>query len=111
MFEIPDAAPTCSAGTQLVETDEHGPFVIDMPTAATTNGITNTAYPHDDLVNASTANPAAVMAKPSATTVAAVAFSTIFGTSGADTTSPIVAGKVARPASSGDIASASTSWK
>ena len=43
MFEMPDAAPTCSCGTALVDTDEHGPFVIDMPTATTRNGITNTA--------------------------------------------------------------------
>ena len=43
MFEIPDAAPTCSAGTALVDTDEHGPFVIDIPTAATTNGMTKAA--------------------------------------------------------------------
>ena len=43
MLEMPDAAPTCSAGTALVDTDEHGPFDIDMPTAATRNGITNAA--------------------------------------------------------------------
>src|ERR671912_1935603 len=97
MFEMPDAAPTCSAGTALVDTDEQGPFVIDMPTAATRNGITKAAYPHDDLVRASTPKPAAVMPKPSATTVAAPAFCAIFGTSGADTTNPIVAGDVARP--------------
>ena len=40
-MEMPDAEPTCSVGTALVAAEEQGPFDIDMPTAAATNGMTN----------------------------------------------------------------------
>ena len=111
MLEMPDAAPICSAGTALVATDEHGPFDIDIPIAAARNGITNAEYAHDDLTAISMANPAAVIAKPSAMTLRVPNFAAHFGTSGADTTSPIVAGSVASPASRGLIPSTDGSWK
>src|SRR6188768_544890 len=101
MLEMPEAEPTCSVGTALVAADEHGPFDIDIPTAAATNGMTNKPYDHDSLTRARAPKPTAVIRKPRPTIRRGPHLLAHFGTNGAEMTRPIVAGMVAKPASRG----------
>src|SRR5436190_17471299 len=110
MFETPDAPPTCSAGTQDVEAADAGPLVSAMPTATRTSGSRKATYRQSDWVNPIQAKPTAVMTKPPATSRLPVNRAASLGTMGATTTSPTVAGSVARPAWSGVKPSELGSW-
>src|SRR5688572_5827524 len=103
MLEIPDAEPTCSSGTALVAAAEQGPLDRAIPAATATMGRTNAAYAHEESVGIRKAKPTVMITNPSRTATRVPIRAAIFGTSGARTTKPTVAGIVARPASSGVI--------
>src|SRR6478735_10987034 len=111
MLETPDAPPTCSWGTEAVAAEEAGPFDIPMPTAIARIGSRNVAYAQEDWVKPIAANPAAIRMKPTPMTCRPPILLASFGTNGATTTSPTVAGSVAIPASSGLKSRAAGFWK
>src|SRR5829696_7410739 len=111
MFEIPDAAPTSSAGTALVATDEHGPFDRPRPAATATIGSTKAAYFHDGPTKHIATNPMVLSANPSPTTARVPILAASPTTSGAVATSAAVSGSVASPAASGVRPNVAGSWK
>src|SRR3712207_4315165 len=111
MFDTPEAAPTSSAGTALVATDEHGPFDRPRPTATATIGSTKARYDHEAPTKHSAAKPAVLSAKPPPTTARTPNLCASPTTRGAVATRATVSGSVARPASSGDMPSVAGSWK
>src|SRR6478735_270290 len=110
MLDTPEADPTCSMGTQAVEADDAGPFDIPIPTAIAIRGMTKARYSQSASASPMTANPAAVIANPSPTTWRAPSRAANFGTRGATTTRPTVAGSVASPAWRGVNPSELGSW-
>src|SRR4029453_91458 len=126
MLDTPDASPTWCAGTHEVEADDAGPFDMPIPTAMRISGTTNAAYRHSEADSPphatpapaagghggptdggprpsesdspTHAKPAAVIAKPSPTTWRPPSLAASFGTIGAITTRPTVAGRGATPA-------------
>src|SRR5215210_2162096 len=111
MLETPDASPTCSAGTAAVAAEDDGPLERPMPTAIATSGSRNVAYTHDASANPTATKPAVSITKPTPMTCRPPNFFASFGTSGATSTRPAVAGSVARPASSGLKPRLAGSWK
>src|SRR5690349_24924746 len=111
MLETPDASPTWCADTEAVAADDAGPFDRPIPTATAISGRTNAPYLQSDWATPTTAKPTAVMANPAATTIRPVNFAASLGTSGAVSTRPTVAGRVASPACNGEKPSATGSWK
>src|SRR5687768_10553517 len=111
MLDTPDASPTWWAGTHAVEADDAGPFDMPIPTAMRIRGTTNAAYRHSESDSPTHPKPAAVIAKPSPTTSRPPILAASFGTIGAITTRPTVAGRVASPAWSGLKPRVLGSWK
>src|SRR6478752_4753657 len=111
MFDTPDASPTWFAGTAAVAADDAGPFDSPIPTAMAISGRTKIAYVQVVWVRPITTNPAVGIANPAATTCRPPNLAASRGTNGATTTSPAVAGRVARPAWSGLNPRAAGSWK
>src|SRR5262245_54983042 len=111
MLDTPEAAPTWSSGTHAVDAAEAGPLDRPIPTAMATSGTTNRAYRHDESTRPTAAKPAEVTRKPSATTWRPPNLVASFGTIGAITTRPTVAGRVASPASSGVKSRVLGFWK
>ena len=111
MLETPDASPTWLSGTEAVAAADDGPLERPMPTATATSGRKNAAYCHDASANPIQAKPEAVIRKPMPTTCRPPSFTARRGTSGAETTRPTVAGRVASPASSGLKPSVLGFWK
>jgi hypothetical protein len=110
MLETPDAEPTWVAETDAVAADDAGPLDGPIP-MATATGRTKAAYRHGASTKPIAANPPAVIANPAATTWRPPNRTARRGTSGATSTSPTVAGSVARPASYGLNPRVSASWK
>src|SRR5262249_11341347 len=71
MFEMPEAAPTSFAETELVDADDAGPLASPRPTALAISGSTNAAYAHDAPTNARAPKPTVASRKPIATARAA----------------------------------------
>src|ERR671912_2713326 len=111
MFDTPEASPTWLAGTAAVAADDAGPLDSPMPTATAISGRTKVVYAHELWLMPMNANPTAVMANPAPTTDRPPNLAASLGTRGATSTSPTVAGKVARPAWSGLKARVAGSWK
>src|SRR3954451_8805950 len=111
MLDTPEALPTCSWRTEAVAAEDEGPLDRPMPTAIARTGRRNAAYSHDDFVKPRTTNPAAIAMNPRPMTCRPPNRWASFGTNGATTTRPTVAGSVARPAWSGLKPSASGFWK
>src|SRR5690242_7612962 len=111
MFEMPEAEPTWSGGTEDVEPDEAGPFEIPRPTAITTIGSTNAAYAHEASTNASQEKPIVASRNPSATARPAPIFPASGVMPGVMMIIPAAAGSVARPASNALMPSPSAFWK
>src|SRR3954451_5394399 len=111
MFETPEASPTCFSSTQDVAADDDGPFESPMPTAMAMMGSRNAAYCQDAWVKPIAAKPAVLIRNPAPMVWRPPSFLANRGTSGATTTRPTVAGRVARPASSGLNPSDAGSWK
>src|SRR5437868_2755710 len=101
MLETPDAPPTCSWGTDAVAAEDAGPFERPMPTAIARIGRRKVAYAQEDCVNPIATKPAAIRMNPTPMTCRPPILWASFGTNGATTTRPTVAGSVATPASSG----------
>src|SRR5262245_9554081 len=96
MFEMPDAAPTWAASTELVATDEHGLLERQVPTATSTIGSTNAPYLQDDWVPIRITKPAVMTMNPMPITMRVPKRAASFGTAGVSATMPTVAGRVAR---------------
>ena len=112
MFEIPDAAPTWATGTALVAIDEHGPLESAKPGRDGTRGRTKAAYEPRRLRGDEDRETDGRRARTRATiTIRLPRRFAIFGTIGASTTSPAVAGIVANPVSSALSPSVSGLWK
>src|SRR4051794_11327655 len=111
MFEIPEAAPTWSSGTDDVDADEAGPFEIPSPTAVAISGRTNAAYAHEGFTNIRATKPTVASMKPSATALPAPIFDARGVMNGVITIMPAAAGSVATPAWSGLSPRAAGSWK
>src|SRR3954452_1823714 len=111
MLEMPEADPTCSSRTALVEAAEHGPLVIPMPQATASIGNTKAAYFQDDSTKVKATKPAVVTTNPARTTWRVPHLAAILGTIGAQITSPTVAGSVASPACSALRSRPAGFWK
>src|SRR5262245_10341929 len=111
MLETPDASPTWFAGTEAVAAADAGPLDSPMPTAIAMRGSRKAAYFQDESVRPIAAKPMAVSAKPAPIVCRPPNLPAILGTNGAITTSPTVAGSVARPACSAEKSSVAGSWK
>src|SRR3954464_2308729 len=111
MFEIPEAAPTSSAGTADVDAADAGPFANARPIESTTSGATKAAKVQLDCTNASAAKLTAESRKPNAIRRAGPSLTASGVISGVARIIMAAAGSVARPASSALIPNAAGSWK
>src|SRR3954447_9080009 len=100
MFEIPDAWPTWSAGTDEVDAEDAGPFASPRPMAVATRGSTNATYRQDESTNTRAPNPTAASAKPTRIAIPVPILTAMGVISGVIAIIAAAAGSVASPASS-----------
>src|SRR4051812_47966643 len=111
MFDMPEACPTWSRGTDAVDPDDAGPFATPRPIASATSGTTKAAYVQDASTNASAPKPAAARPNPSATAAPPPMRPASGVINGVIAIIPAAAGSVASPASNALIPNAAGFWK